>query len=202
MYEMFLGPLEQSKPWNTNGIDGVFKFLRKFWRLAVDEEGQLKLNQDEPVKAELKVLHQTLRKVEDDIEKLSLNTSVSTFMIAVNELNALKCTKQAILEPLTIALSPFAPHMAAELWEKMGHSDSVLDQPYPQWKEEYLKEDEIEYPVAINGKMRFKMAFAADASTQHIEENVRGAEQLSKWLEGKAIKKVIVVPGRMINVVL
>jgi leucyl-tRNA synthetase len=159
------------------------------------------LDDTAPDKAELKILHQTLRKIEEDIERLSLNTSVSTFMIAVNELTALKSSKKAIMEPLTIALSPFAPHMAEELWQRMGHADSVLDQPYPAWDEAYLKEDEIEYPVAINGKMRFKMQFPAEAKAQSIEEAVRAAEQLGKWTEGKSIRKVIVVPGRMVNVV-
>lgn len=202
MYEMFLGPLEQSKPWNTNGIDGVSKFLRKFWRLFVADSGKIELSDEAPSKDELKVLHKTLKKIEEDVDRLSLNTSVSTFMIATNELTAIKCRKRAILEPLTIALSAFAPHICEELWHQIGNSGSILDARYPQWEEHYLEEDSIEYPIAINGKMRIKMQFVSTATATEIESAVRAEESLVKWLEGKAIKKVIVVPGKIVNVVI
>ena len=202
MYEMFLGPLEASKPWNTNGIDGVFKFLRKFWNLFHDERGNFKMSDDTPSRAELKVLHKTLRKIEQDIESFSFNTSVSEFMICVNELTSLKTNKRAIIEPLVIALAPFAPHIAEELWEKLGHTETVFNAAFPQYKEELLKEDSFEYPISINGKVRAKMEFALDMPKEDIEKNVLASEIVQKWAEGKPPKKVIVVPGRIVNVVL
>ncbi len=202
MYEMFLGPLEQSKPWNTNGIDGVFKFLRKFWNLLHDEKGNFSVADAEPSRAELKVLHKTLKKIEQDVESFSFNTSVSEFMICVNELTAQKTNKRSILEPLVIALSPFAPHVAEELWEKLGHRETVFNASFPQYREEYLKEDSFEYPISINGKVRAKMEFALDMPKEDIEKLVVASDVVQKWSEGKPPKKVIVVQGRIVNVVL
>lgn len=202
MYEMFLGPLEASKPWNTNGIDGVFKFLRKFWNLFHDDKGNVKVSDEAPSRAELKVLHKTLRKIEQDVDNFSFNTTVSEFMICVNELTSLKTNKRAIIEPLVIGLAPFAPHIAEELWEKLGHSQTVFNATFPQFKEEFLKEDSFEYPISINGKVRAKMEFALDMPKADIERNVLASEIVQKWSEGKPPKKVIVVPGRIVNVVL
>lgn len=202
MYEMFLGPLEASKPWNTNGIDGVFKFLRRFWNLFHDEKGNFKVTDEEPTRAELKILHRTLKKVEQDVESFSFNTTVSEFMICVNELTSLKTRKRAILEPLVIALAPYAPHISEELWEKLGHTETIFDASFPQYKEEYLKEDSFEYPISINGKVRAKMAFALDMPKEDIEKMVLASDAFKKWSEGKPPKKVIVVQGRIVNVVL
>jgi leucyl-tRNA synthetase len=202
MYEMFLGPLEASKPWNTNGIDGVFKFLRKFWNLFHDEKGNFKVVDVEPSRGELKVLHKTLKKIEQDVESFSFNTTVSEFMICVNELTSLKTNKRAILEPLVIGLSPFAPHVAEELWEKLGNRQTVFDSSFPQYKEEFLKQDSFEYPISINGKVRAKMEFALDMPKEDIEKVVLASEIVRKWLEGKPPKKVIVVQGRIVNVVI
>lgn len=202
MYEMFLGPLEQSKPWNTNGIDGVFKFLRKFWNLFHDEKGNFRVTDEKPSRQEMKVLHKTLKKIEQDVENFSFNTTVSEFMICVNELTPLRTNKRAILEPLVIGLSPFAPHVAEELWEKLGHAETVFNAPFPQYKEEFLKEDSFEYPISINGKVRAKMEFALDMPKEDIEKMVLASEIVQKWSEGKPPKKVIVVQGRIVNVVL
>jgi len=202
MYEMFLGPLEQSKPWNTSGIDGVYKFLRKFWNLMHDAEGNVKLSDAEPTKEELKVLHKTLKKIEQDIDNFSFNTSVSEFMICINELNALKCNKRAVIEPLVIALSPFAPHIAEELWEKLGHPDTVLNATYHKVEEKYLVESSFEYPISINGKVRAKMNMALDMPKEDIQKQVMASEIVQKWTEGKTPKKVIIVPGKIVNVVL
>ncbi|MEP2671632.1 MAG: leucine--tRNA ligase [Cyclobacteriaceae bacterium] len=202
MYEMFLGPLEQSKPWNTSGIDGVYKFLRKFWNLMHDAEGNIKLSDAEPTKEELKVLHKTLKKIEQDIDNFSFNTSVSEFMICINELNTLKCNKRAVIEPLVIALSPFAPHIAEELWEKLGHSDTVLNATYHKVEEKYLIESSFEYPISINGKVRAKMNMALDMPKEDIQKQVMASEIVQKWTEGKTPKKVIIVPGKIVNVVL
>lgn len=202
MYEMFLGPLEQSKPWNTNGIDGVYKFLRRFWNLFHDENGGWSVVAQEPTAAELKVLHKTLRKVEQDIENYSFNTSVSEFMICANELTSLKCSKRAILEPLVVALSPFAPHIAEELWEKLGHSETILKAQFMKFDEKYLKENSFEYPISINGKVRTMMNFALDMPKEDIEKVVLASEIVQKWSEGKPPKKVIIVPGKIVNVVL
>ena len=202
MYEMFLGPLEDSKPWNTNGIDGVHKFLKKFWGLFFDRDGNYIVEETAPTKEELKVLHQTIKKVEEDIERLSLNTSVSTFMICVNELNSLKCHKKAILEPLTIVLSPFAPHITEELWKALGHDTSITTATYPQWEEKHMKEDSKEYPISINGKMRTKISFPMDMPKEDIEKQVLADEVVQKWLEGKPPRKVIVVPNKIVNVVM
>lgn len=202
MYEMFLGPLEASKPWNTNGIDGVFKFLRKFWNLFHDEKGNFIVSDENATRAELKVLHKTLKKIEQDVENFSFNTSVSEFMICVNELTSLKTNKRSVIEPLVIGLAPFAPHIAEELWEKLGHKQTVFDSTFPAYKEEFLKEDSFEYPISINGKVRAKMEFALDMPKEDIEKVVLASETVQKWSEGKPPKKVIVVQGRIVNVVL
>ena len=200
MYEMFLGPIEQSKPWNTNGIEGVYKFLRKFWSLF-HSGGSLNISEDEPTKDELKVLHGAIKKIAEDVDRLSLNTSVSTFMIAVNELSSLKCNKRSILEPLTIALSSFAPHISEELWHLLGHDSSIVDASYPSFDEKYLVEDSIEYPVSVNGKMRAKISFPADASKEEIEKGALTNETIQKWMDGKEPRKVIVVPKKIVNIV-
>ncbi|MBX2917229.1 MAG: class I tRNA ligase family protein [Cyclobacteriaceae bacterium] len=202
MYEMFLGPLEASKPWSTQGIDGVFKFLRRFWNLFHDNTGNFRVSEAEPTREELKVLHKTLKKVEQDIENFSFNTSVSEFMICANELSSLKCNKRAVLEPLVIALSPFAPHIAEEIWSLLGHTDTVLNATFPKYDEQYLTESSHNYPISINGKVRAQMNFALDVPKEEIEKQVLASEIVLKWSEGKPPKKVIVVPGKIVNVVL
>jgi leucyl-tRNA synthetase len=202
LYEMFLGPLEQFKPWNTNGISGVATFLKKFWRLFHPEDGALAVTEEAASPAELKALHRVIQKVAQDIDKFSFNTSVSTFMIAVNELTALGTHKRAILEPLVLLLSPFAPHLAEELWEALGHeSGSISHAAYPEFREEYLVEANVTYPVAINGKVREQRQFAATATAAEIETAILESDFLARFGDGKAAKKVVVVPGRMVNVV-
>ena len=200
MYEMFLGPLEQSKPWDTNGIDGVHKFLRKFWRLFYDREGVFALTDDKATAEELKTLHKTIKKIREDIENFSFNTSVSAFMICLNELGA--CHKREILEPLTILIAPFAPHIAEELWEAMGHTETIFDAAYPTFDEKHLVESAFEYPVMVNGKLRFKQTYALDMKPNEIQADIVTTEGAQKWLEGKAPKKIIVVPGKIINIVI
>ncbi|MDB5271533.1 MAG: leucine--tRNA ligase [Hymenobacter sp.] len=203
LYEMFLGPLEQYKPWNTNGISGVGGFLKKFWRLFHPEDGPLALTDEPATPAELKVLHRAIQKAQEDIEKFSFNTSVSLFMITVNELTALKCHKRAILEPLVLLVSPYAPHLAEELWQELGHeAGSISHASYPEFREEFLVEDVVTYPLAINGKVREQMQFAAAATAAEIETAVLASDFLARHGEGKSAKKVIVVPGRMVNVVI
>ena len=199
MYEMFLGPLEQSKPWDTNGIDGVHKFLKRFWRLFFEGDA-LAVTDDAPTERELKTLHRTIRKVREDIENFSFNTSVAAFMICLNELG--DCRKRAILEPLVALLSPFAPHISEELWHRLGHADSVCDAAYPVCEERYLVEQTFEYPVMINGKLRFKKEYATSMTPAEIQADVVTAPEAQKWIEGKAPKKVIVVPGKIINIVI
>lgn len=202
MYEMFLGPVEQSKPWDTNGIDGVYRFLRKFWNLFYNKAGEFTVT-DEPATAEeLKSLHKLIKKVTGDIEQFSYNTSVSAFMICVNELQSLKCHKRAILEPLVVVLAPFAPHICEELWEKLGHSATVCDARWPVYNEEYLKENTINYTISFNGKARFTIEFPADATSKEIEEAALADERSEKWIEGKTPKKVIVVPKKIVNIVI
>jgi leucyl-tRNA synthetase len=197
---MFLGPLELSKPWNTHGIDGVAKFLRKFWNLFHSDE-EFKVIKDAPNADELKVLHKTLKKVEEDIDNLSFNTSVSEFMICVNALSAMKCNKRGILEPLVIALSPYAPHIAEELWSKLGHQESITNAEFPQWEEKYLVEASHEYPIMVNGKLRTKIKFALDMPQPKIQEETLNNPVVQKWLEGKPPKKVIIVPKKIVNIV-
>ncbi len=199
MYEMFLGPLEQSKPWDTNGIDGVHKFLRKFWRLYHNRENELTLTDEAPTDAELKSLHKTIKKIREDIENFSFNTSVAAFMICLNELG--ECHKRAIVEPLTILIAPFAPHIAEELWALAGNSESVFDAAYPECNESYLVESSFEYPVMMNGKLRFKQKYDLSLSPKEIQADILTKEAAQKWLEGAAPKKVIVVPGKIINIV-
>ena len=200
MYEMFLGPLEQSKPWDTNGIDGVHKFLRKFWRLFYDREGVFTLTDEKATAEELKSLHKTIKKIREDIENFSFNTSVSAFMICLNELGT--CHKREILEPLTILIAPFAPHIAEELWEAMGHAETIFDATYPTFEEKYLVESAFEYPVMVNGKLRFKQTYALDMKPNEIQAAIVTTEGAQKWLEGKSPKKIIVVPGKIINIVI
>ena len=201
MYEMFLGPLEQSKPWDTNGIDGVHKFLRRFWRMFFDRNGELALTEEEPTSGEWKTLHKTIKKVTEDIENFSFNTSVSAFMICLNELGNTKCNKRAILEPLVVLIAPYAPHMAEELWERLGHKTSVFDARFPEVDEKHLVEDSFEYPVSFNGKVRFKKGLSLSLSPKEIEAAVLSDPACEKYLGGKAPRKVIVVPGKIVNVV-
>jgi leucyl-tRNA synthetase len=201
LYEMFLGPLEQFKPWSTQGIDGVYKFLRKLWRLFHDEGGTFNVSDEPASREELKVIHTAIKKAAEDIDRFSFNTSVAAFMICVNELTALKCNKRQVLEDLVCIVAPYAPHIAEELWQLLGHSESVVVAPYPQANEEYLQEDSFEYPISVNGKMRHKMLFALDTPVAEIEEAVLATEPVQKWTEGKPPKKIIVVPGRIINIV-
>ncbi len=201
LYEMFLGPIEQSKPWNTQGIEGVHRFLKKFWRLFFDNNEELSLSDAEPTKDELIVLHKTIKKVTEDIEKLSYNTAISEMMICVNELSNLKCNKKAILEKLVILLAPFAPFMAEELWNLMGNNNTISDVAYPEHDESLLVVDSYTYPVAINGKTRFLLELPADMNPKEIEEKAKTHQKLEKYIEGKKIIKVIVVPKRMVNIV-
>lgn len=202
MYEMFLGPLEQSKPWNTNGIEGVFKFLRKFWRLFHNEEWTFHVNDTVPAKAELKSLHKIIKKVQDDIERFSFNTSVSSFMIAVNELTDLKCKNRQILEDMVIILSPYAPHICEELWVLLGNEAGTLSYTaFPTFKPEYLVEDEFAYPVSINGKMKMNLNLSLTLAQPEVESILLADEQFQKFLDGKAPKKIIFVKGKIINVV-
>ncbi|MDT8393713.1 MAG: leucine--tRNA ligase [Bacteroidales bacterium] len=201
IYEMFLGPLEHHKPWDTKGIEGVFRFIRKLWRLYHDREGKFFVSEEEASVEELKVLHRTIKKVREDIERFSFNTAVSTFMICVNELSDLGCNKKNILEPLAKLISPYAPHIAEELWQLLGNKGSISYSKYPAWEEKYLVEDTFLYPVSFNGKLRFKITFPLDMSKEDIEKAVLSAEEAQKWLEGKPPKKVIVVPKRIINIV-
>ena len=202
MYEMFLGPVEQSKPWDTNGIDGVNRFIRKFWNLFYDKQGNFLPQDGEPTPGEMKALHKLIKKVTADIEVFSYNTSVSAFMICVNELSGLKCNKKKVLEQLVILIAPFAPHLAEELWEQLGYVKSVCDAPWPVFEEKYLVEDTVNYTISFNGKARFQMQFSADADTETIEKTVLADENAQKWIDGKAIKKVIIVPKKIVNVVL
>lgn len=203
LYEMFLGPLEDSKPWSTEGITGVAKFFRKLWKLFhMNKEENFFVCNLEPKKESLKTLHKTIKKVTDDIERLSFNTCVSAFMECVNELTSQKAYKEVVLKDLVILLSPFAPHICEELWFKMGYEGSVMDQKYPEFKEEYVKEDTFTYPISVNGKVRTKLDFGADMSKEDIEKQVLASEIIQKWLDGKQPKKVIVVPKRIVNVVI
>lgn len=201
LYEMFLGPLEQFKPWNTNGIDGVRKFLGKLWRLFHNGQGEFEVSDNDPSKEELKSLHKTIKKAEEDIERYAFNTSVSTFMICVNELSALKCNNRKVLEELLVVISPYAPHITEELWSLLGHQSSIIDAKYPAFQAAYLKEDDKEYPVMINGKMRAKITVPADLDKVEIEAAALANENVQKWLEGKTPKKVIVVPNKIVNLV-
>lgn len=203
LYEMFLGPLEQAKPWNTNGIEGVYKFLRKVWRLFHDAEGNFSVSDEDPSKAEFKALHKIIKKVEDDIERFSFNTSVSAFMICVNELTELKCNKRQVLEQLVIILQPYAPHITEELWALLGNDAGTLSYAsYPVFKAEYLVESEFAYPVSFNGKMKFNLSLALDLDQKAVEDTIRAHADVQRHLDGKAIKKIIFVKGKIINIVI
>jgi len=201
MYEMFLGPIEQAKPWDTQGIGGVSRFLRRFWELFFDEKGNFHITDEDASKEELKIVHATIKKVSEDIERFSFNTCVSTFMEATNDLRKLKCDKRMALQPLVVLLAPFAPHITEELWHLLGNEGSVHQAHYPVYEERFLKEDSIEYPVSINGKKRALAEFPADASKEDLEKAALEVEDIQKWIEGKTIRKIIVVPKRMINIV-
>jgi len=201
MYEMFLGPLEQSKPWDTSGIEGVHRFLRKVWNLFFSRDSKLNISDEAPTPQELKSLHKTIKKVTADIENFSFNTAVSAFMICVNELQEQKCNKRQILEPFVILLAPFAPHIAEELWQALGNTESVTTAPYPIANEQYLIESNFTYPVSFNGKTRFTIELPVDMDAKTIETTILATEAAKKWLEGNTPKKVIVVQKRIVNIV-
>ena len=202
LYEMFLGPLEQSKPWDTNGIDGCHRFLRKIWNICFDKEDNLILTDEEPTREELKSIHRLIKKVSEDIPNFSYNTTVSAFMICANELASLKCNKRAVMELFVTVLAPFAPHICEELWETFGHTTSICDAQWPAFNEEYLKEDSVKYTISFNGKARFTMDFATEAAREEIEAAVLANEQSQKYIDGKSIKKIIVVPKKIVNIVI
>lgn len=201
LYEMFLGPLEQSKPWNTNGIEGVAKFLRKLWRLYYNDQGKWLITDAAPSAEALRLLHKAIKKVSDDIDRLNLNTSVSTFMVLVNELGSMKCTSRQVLEQVLILLSPYAPHIAEELWSGFGHTTSIVEASWPVYDADLAKDDVFECPVSMNGKMRVKLQFPLDTPAAEIEAAVLADETVQKWLEGKPVRKIVVVPNRIVNVV-
>jgi leucyl-tRNA synthetase len=202
MYEMFLGPVEMSKPWDTKGIEGVHRFLKKLWRLFFDEQSGSKVAADKATAAELKVLHRTIKKIEEDTERFSFNTAVSAFMVCVNDLTDLKCSKKEILETLLILLTPFAPHISEELWHQLGNSTTILDAPFPKFEQKFVEETSKEYPVSINGKLRTQMVLDLDASQEQVQELVLANPVVQKWIEGKPVKKFIFVKGKMVNVVI
>jgi leucyl-tRNA synthetase len=202
MYEMFLGPVEQSKPWDTKGIEGVHRFLRKLWRLFFDEQKGKVWNEEKATAEELKVLHKTIKKIEEDTERFSFNTAVAAFMVCVNELGDLKCHKKEVLEQVVVLLTPYAPHIAEELWSALGNSGSVLDAAYPTFEAKYVIESSKEYPVSINGKLRTTINIALDAEEAEVEKIVLSNEVVQKWVESKPVKKFIFVKGKMVNVVI
>ena len=202
LYEMFLGPINQSKPWDSNGIDGCFRFLRKVWNLFYPKNGDWAVTDDAPTKENLKTLHKLIKKVSEDIEVFSYNTSIPAFMIAVGELAQQKCTSREVLQQVVVLLAPFAPHIAEELWHTLGNSTTVCDAQWPQYDEQYLKEDSQTLSISFNGKTRFTLEFPADASKEYIQETTLASEQAQKYLEGKQVVKVIVVPGRIVNIVI
>lgn len=202
MYEMFLGPVEVSKPWDTKGIEGVHRFLKKLWRLFADENKGFIVTNDAPSNDEWKAIYKAVKKVEDDTERFSYNTAVSAFMICVNELSDLKCHKKEVLEKLLIILTPYAPHICEELWNQaLKNEGSVLDAAYPVVEEKYLVESAKEYPVSINGKTRTTINLSLDISKEEVQQLVLQNEIVQKWMEGKPLKKLVYVPGRMVNVV-
>ena len=201
LYEMFLGPLEYHKPWNTNGIEGVFRFMKKLWKLYHDDQDRFYVSDDDPDEKERKVIHRTIKRVEEDINRFSFNTVVSTLMICVNELTELRCHKRSVLEMLAVLVSSYAPHIAEELWQLLGHDESITYATFPVYNEQYLKEDSITYPVSFNGKVRFTLELPADMTTGDIEKIVLADEQTQKRLQGKEPRKVIIVPKKIINIV-
>ena len=200
MYEMFLGPIEQSKPWDINGISGVSKFLKRYWAFFFVEE-KFQLSAEEPSKEELKILHSTIKKVRQDVERFSFNTCISAFMECVNNLRKLNCNKRAILEPLTILFAPFAPFVTEEIWHLMGNSGSIHHATYPVFDDKYLEEDSVKYPISINGKKRALHEFPSGTSKEVLEKEALELEVVKKWTDGKEIRKIIVVPNKMINIV-
>jgi leucyl-tRNA synthetase len=200
LYEMFLGPLEAHKPWDTNGIDGVHRFLKKLWRLFHNDIG-FEVSTNEPTNDELKVLHKTIKKIQEDIERFSFNTSVSAFMICVNELYTLKCNNKAILEDLLVILTPFAPHISEELWGLCGNTTSITKARFPEFNASFIQESTHKYPVSFNGKMRFILELPLDLSRDEIEKTVLSLEQSQKWIDGKTPKKIIIVPNKIVNIV-
>jgi leucyl-tRNA synthetase len=202
MYEMFLGPLEASKPWDIKGIEGVHRFLKKLWRLFFDEQKGQIVTEEKANPQELKVLHRTIKKIEEDTERFSYNTAVSAFMVCVNELTDLRCHKRAILEPLLVLLTPYAPHVAEELWHQLGHTATVLDATFPDYNESYLVENSKEYPVSVNGRLRTTITMNLDIPQPEVEEIVLANPVVQKWIEGKQPKKIIYVKGKMVNVVI
>ena len=202
LYEMFLGPVEQSKPWDTKGIDGVHRFLKRLWALVYDAQGNLLLDDRQPSEEELKTLHKTIKKITYDIENFSFNTSVSAFMICVNELSTAKCSKRAIIEPLAVILAPFAPHIAEEIYSLCGNSTTVCDAAFPECDERHLVEATVKYPVSFNGKVRFTLDLPADTSIEDVEKSALAHDETQKWLQGKAVRKVIVVPRKIVNIVM
>ncbi len=201
LYEMFLGPLEQSKPWDTNGIDGVNRFLRKLWGLYWKGEEWL-VDESEPSKESLKSLHKLIKKVTQDIENFSYNTSVAAFMICVSDLSSQKCRSRKVLEQILVLLAPFAPHITEQLWHDLGNKTTICDAQWPEFNEEYLVEDTKTYPVQVNGKVRYNVVVPASATQAEVQAEALGHELAAKWLEGKEPRKVIVVPGRIVNIVL
>jgi leucyl-tRNA synthetase len=202
MYEMFLGPIELAKPWDTNGIEGVSRFIRKFWRLFHNANNEWNVSDAEPTKEEYKILHRTIQKIESDNERFSFNTAVSAFMICVNELAEIKCNKREILEPLIVLLSAYAPHICEELWWQLENNEPVIFAEYPVFNPEYLIENTFNYPVSFNGKTRFFKEFPLDKSVKDIETEILQLEKKKKWIEGKPVKKVNIVPKKIINIVI
>jgi leucyl-tRNA synthetase len=202
MYEMFLGPVEMSKPWDMKGIEGVHRFLKKLWRLFFDEQKGNVVTSGKATSEELKVLHRTIRKIEEDTERFSYNTAVSAFMVCVNELTDLKCHKQEILEPLLILLTPYAPHVSEELWHQLGNTSTILDASFPKFQSQFVIETTKEYPVSINGKMRTQIVLDLNATQNEVEQIVLANPVVQKWMEGKGLKKFIYVKGKMVNVVI
>ena len=201
MYEMFLGPIEMAKPWDTNGIEGVFRFIKKFWKLFNGANGEWSVSEEEPTRAEYKILHKTIKKIEEDNEKFSFNTAISAFMICANELADAKCNKRKVLEPLCVLMSAYAPHITEELWSQLGHTTSIVNATFPTYDESYMQESEFTYPVSFNGKMRLKLSFPVTAGPKEIEPVLMENADVQKWLGGAAPKKIIIVPKRIINIV-
>ena len=201
LYEMFLGPIEQSKPWDPKGFEGAFRFIKRFWRLFHDENENLKVSQESPTTEELKLLHKTIKKANEDIERFAFNTAISAFMTFLNKLYELNCKKEEILKPFVILLSPFAPHITEEIWQKLGNKQSIVFAEYPGYEEQYILEDTITYPISFNGKTRFTMELSADTDQEDIKKKVLEAEESQKWIKDKTVKKIIVVPGKIVNVV-